>query len=343
MTTYLIRRLLLIIPTLIGITIITFAISRMAPGNPLAAQLGMGGTLNAEAISQETIDRMMERYHFDKPLWQQYFIWLGDLAVLDFGISSVDNKPVLEKITERLPVTLQLSFFSILLSYLIAVPLGVMEAVRRGSTFDHTATILLFILYSMPSFWVALLLIQFLGSGEYLPPVFPVYGLNSPGVLAPWEVSPGTAWDWSLLPAWLGDRAWHLVLPVFCLTYTSLAALSRYARVSMLDVIRQDYVRTARAKGLNEQTVVFKHALRNALIPIITLLGSILPALIGGSIIIESIFSVPGMGQLGFESILNRDYNTVMGIATISALLTLVGFLIADLLYVLVDPRIRYD
>jgi len=331
------------IPTLIGITIITFAISRMAPGNPLAAQLGMVGTLNAEQVSEDVIKKMNERFHFDKPLHTQYLYWLADICVLDFGKSSVDNQPVFNKIMERLPVTLQLSALSILFSYLIAVPIGVMQAMRRESVFDHTSTIFLFILYSMPSFWVALLLIQFLGSGEFMAPIFPVYGLNSPGVLAPWEVAPGEAWDWALLPTWLGDRVWHLVLPVFCLTYTSLAALSRYARVSMLDVIGQDYVRTARAKGLNERLVVFKHALRNALIPIITLLGSILPALIGGSVIIESIFSVPGMGQLGFESILNRDYNTVMGIATISAFLTLLGFLLADILYVLVDPRIRYD
>lgn len=343
MTTYLIRRLLLIVPTLIGITIITFAISRMAPGDPLAARMGAAGALSGEPINQKVLDELRAKYHFDKPLYVQYFYWLGDLAVLDFGKSTVDDRPVLDKIIERLPVTLQLSVLSILLAYLIAVPLGVMEAVKRGSVFDSSATIILFILYSMPSFWVALLLIQFLGSGEFMPPIFPVYGLNSPGVYAPWEVAPGQAWDWSLLPRWLADRAWHLVLPVTCLTYTSLAALSRYARVSMLDIISQDYVRTARAKGLKERTVVFKHALRNALIPIITLLGTVLPALLGGSVIVESIFSVPGMGQLGFESILNRDYFTVMGIATISALLTLLGFLLADILYVLVDPRIRFE
>jgi peptide/nickel transport system permease protein len=190
--------------------------------------------------------------------------------------------------------------------------------------------VILFVAYSLPNFWVAILLIMFLGGGDFLD-LLPIYGISSAGM----EGQP--------LLARLADHVWHLILPVFCLTYGGLAALSRYQRAGMLEVIRQDYIRTARAKGLPEKLVIFKHALRNSIIPIITIMGMILPAMFGGSIIIESIFSIPGMGQLGFEAVLSRDYPTVMAIATISALLTLVGILISDLLYMWVDPRITYE
>lgn len=339
MIQYLIRRLLLIIPTLFGITLVTFAIIQLAPGDPVAAKLGNAGGM--EAVTAEVVEKLREQYGLDKPLWQQYFIWIGNLFVLDFGTSYVDNRPVLDRIAERLPVTLQLSVLSIFFAYLISIPLGVTTAVKQNSFYDRSVTLGLFILYSLPNFWLALMLILFLGGGEFFA-IFPIYGLNSPGIYAPWEVAAGAPWDWSRLGTWLVNRAWHLVLPVACLTYGSLAGLSRYARVGMLDVVRQDYVRTARAKGLPERLVIFRHAFRNSLIPIVTLLGTILPALLGGSVIVEQIFTVPGIGQLAFESILQRDYPTIMGIATITALLTLFGYLISDILYVLVDPRIRF-
>jgi peptide/nickel transport system permease protein len=192
------------------------------------------------------------------------------------------------------------------------------------------STIFLFILYSLPNFWVATLLIMFLGGGDFLD-WFPVYGITSANM----EGQP--------LLTRLFDHFWHLILPVFCLTYGGFAALSRYQRASMLEVIRQDYIRTARAKGLPEKLVVFKHAMRNSLIPIITLMGFLLPGMFGGSVIIENIFSIPGMGQLGFEAVLSRDYPTIMAIATISAFLTLFGILVSDLLYVWADPRISYE
>ena len=343
MTQYLIRRLLLIIPTLFGITLVTFFIIQMAPGDPVAAKLGMSGGGDAmQAVTKEVIEKMRAQYGLDQPLWKQYLLWAGNSATLNFGESYVDNRPVLDRIAERLPVTLQLSILSIFFAYLIAVPLGVGSAVKHNSVFDRFTTMGLFILYSLPNFWVALMLILFLGGGEFLN-VFPIYGLNNPGVTAPWEVAAGEPWAWSGFGTWLADRAWHLVLPVFCLTYASLASLSRFARVGMLDVVRQDYIRTARAKGLSERAVIFRHAFRNSLIPIITLLGSVLPALLGGSVIIERIFSIPGIGQLAFDSILQRDYPTIMGIATITAVLTLIGYLISDILYVLVDPRIRFN
>jgi peptide/nickel transport system permease protein len=217
-----------------------------------------------------------------------------------------------------------------LLVYLIAIPCGVFSATHSGSASDRLLTLFFFLLYSLPGFWVAVLLIMFLGGGE-LWDVFPIYGVSSVG---------SESWPF---PARLLDRLWHLVLPVFCLTYGSLAYLSRLTRASLLEVIREDYVRTARAKGLSERIVIFKHAFRNALLPIVTLLAFLLPAMFGGSVIIESIFSIPGMGQLAFEAVLSRDYPVIMAITTISALLTLVGLLLGDILYAALDPRIKLE
>ncbi len=329
---FLARRLLLLIPTFLGITLVTFLVIQLAPGDPASMKLRLGTGDQAalgEKATTEIVERTRALYGLDKPLWEQYLRWLGRVVTFDFGESYKDHRPVADKIAERLPVTLTLNFISILLIYVIAIPVGVYSAVEQGSLRDRVTTIGLFILYSLPSFWVAALLLMFLGGGDYLD-LFPVFGLSSPGL-------EGAAW-WRRVP----DVAWHLVLPVFCLTYDGLASLSRYQRASMLEVIRADYIRTARAKGLPEKVVVFRHAFRNALIPIVTLLGYVLPAMFGGSIIIESIFSIPGLGQLGFEAVLSRDYPVIMAISTISALLTLLGILLADLLYVWVDPRIHY-
>jgi peptide/nickel transport system permease protein len=294
-------------------------------------KIGMGeqGFIGDE-MTREIVEQTIALYGLDKPIWTRYGIWLKRVVTLDFGDSYKDHRPVLEKIGERLPITLELNLISIFLVYLIAIPVGVYSAVHQGSLADRITTVILFILYSLPNFWVAILLIMFLGGGDFLD-IFPVYGITSSGLSgAPFMTR-------------LGDHLWHLVLPVFCLTYGGLAALSRYQRAGMLEVIRQDYIRTARAKGLSERVVVFKHALRNSLIPIITIMGYLLPAMFGGSVIIENIFSIPGLGQLGFEAVLSRDYPVVLGIATISAFLTLIGILISDLLYVWVDPRITYE
>jgi peptide/nickel transport system permease protein len=328
---YITRRLLLIIPTFLGITLITFMVIQLSPGNPAAMKIGMGeqGFIGDE-MTREIVEQTIALYGLDKPIWTRYGIWLKRVVTLDFGDSYKDHRPVLEKIGERLPITLELNLISIFLVYLIAIPVGVYSAVHQGSLADRITTVILFILYSLPNFWVAILLIMFLGGGDFLD-IFPVYGITSSGLSgAPFMTR-------------LGDHLWHLVLPVFCLTYGGLAALSRYQRAGMLEVIRQDYIRTARAKGLSERVVVFKHALRNSLIPIITIMGYLLPAMFGGSVIIENIFSIPGLGQLGFEAVLSRDYPVVLGIATISAFLTLIGILISDLLYVWVDPRITYE
>jgi peptide/nickel transport system permease protein len=317
MRAYLLKRLLAMIPTVLGITVITFLIIQLAPGNPAEFKVRMaeGRGLDPQHTAQ-IIEQTKKLYGLDKPIHVRYLIWLKQVATFNFGDSYKDHRPVREKILERVPISLQLEIISLFLVYLLAVPIGVFSAVKQGSWSDRLVTLILFILYSLPSFWVAMILITFLGGGDFLD-LFPVYGLSRDGA------------DKMTFFPWLLDRLHHLVLPVACLTYGGLAYVSRQMRGGMLEVIRQDYIRTARAKGLSEKVVVFKHAFRNSLIPIITMLAILFPAMIGGSVIIESIFSIPGMGLLSFEAILSRDYPTIMGVTTIAAFLTLVGILAA--------------
>ena len=329
MRDYLIKRLLLLIPTMLGITIITFFIIQLAPGNPVERKLQLDEGIKSEAITQQIVEETKKLYGLDKPIYERYWIWLKQIVTLDFGRSYKDHRPVIDKIAERLPITITLNILSIFIIYLIAIPLGVYSAVKTGSFMERSTTFFLFILYSIPSFWMAMILIFFLGGGEYWN-IFPVYGILSPG-----------AESYPFYKKAL-DFLWHIVLPVFCLTYGSFAYLSRFQKGSLLEVLREDFVRTATAKGLPPSRVILRHALRNALIPIITILAGLLPAMIGGSVIIETIFSIPGIGQLGFESVLARDYPMIMAIATISAFLTLLGILISDIVYVLVDPRISF-
>ena len=356
MKTYIFKRLLLILPSMFGITVITFGIIRMAPGDPAAMRVGssLTGSIRNQQYAQAIIEKTRIEFGLDKRLpdkytvalqkifqsqkagdWiskmtAQYLIWVKKIVTLDFGRSYKDHRPVMEKIKERLPVTLQLNIISLLLTYLIAIPIGIYSSTHQFTFGDKATTVVLFILYSLPSFWVATILILFLCGGDYLH-LFPLTGLNSLGAekMSSWQ--------------WLMDRLWHLVLPVACLTYAELAFVSRQMRAGMLEVIRQDYIRTARAKGLKEHAVVYHHALRNSLIPIITLLGFILPEMLGGSVIIESIFTIRGMGQLGFEAILSRDYPVVMAISTIAAFLTLIGILLSDLCYAMVNPTISLE
>jgi peptide/nickel transport system permease protein len=316
MRDYIFKRLFLLIPTLFGITLITFFIIQLAPGNPVERKLQLDQGIQAEAITQQIVEETKKLYGLDKPIYERYWIWLKQIVTLDFGNSYKDHRPVINKIAERIPITLTLNIISIILIYLIAIPIGVYSAVAHGRFSERLSTFFLFIF--------------FLGGGDYWD-LFPVYGLLSPGA----ENYPFYEKAINFL--------WHIALPVFCLTYGSLAYLSRFQKGSLLEVLREDFVRTATAKGLPKHKVLLKHALRNALIPIITILAGILPAMIGGSVIIESIFSIPGIGQLGFEAVLSRDYPVIMAIATISAVLTLFGILIADLVYVLIDPRISFE
>ncbi|MCC6144851.1 MAG: ABC transporter permease [Candidatus Hydrogenedentes bacterium] len=329
MKAYLLRRILLIIPTFIGVSLISFFLIQLAPGSPIYFKLlGAQGNLQSEAETAKVIEETKALYGLDKPIYVQYVSWLGRMVRLDFGESFKDHRPVMDKIADALPITIQFNVLSLLLIYIISIPIGVYSATHQRTWTDSSLTLVLFLLYSLPSFWVAMLLIMFLGGGDYLD-WFPIYGLNSVG-----------AENYSA-SQWFIDRIWHMALPLFCLTYGSLAALSRYMRTSMLDTVRQDYIRTARAYGFSERVVIWRYAMRNSLITIVTLLGGLLPTLVGGSVIIETIFAIPGMGRLGFEAIVSRDYPLIMGVLTMSALLTLVGLIISDILYALVDPRIK--
>lgn len=331
MKAYLIRRLLLVIPSLFGISVITFLMVQLMPGSPALLRLQkLQGAMAADVNTEAILKQINEMYGLDQPAYIQYGRWVWRMCRLDFGKSFGDGRPVLTRIGEALPVTLQLNILALSLVYLISVPIGVYSATHQNTRSDAILTLVLFILYSLPTFWTAMLLIYFLGGGQFLN-WFPTYGLNSVGA---------DQMGWG---PWLLDRAWHLVLPVVCLTYWDLAIVSRYARAGMVDVIRQDYIRTARAYGFSERIVIFKYALRNSLIPILTLVGTLIPALIGGSVIIEQIFSIPGMGRLSFEAVLSRDYPLIMGILTISAMMTLLGLIISDVLYAITDPRIRFE
>ena len=259
----------------------------------------------------------------------QYHIWASKFLVGDFGISYQDNRPVKNVIWDALRWTLLLSLFSMLLTYLISIPLGISSARNRGTNKDQIITTILFILYSLPSFWIATMLIMFFGGGDYFN-IFPSYGVG--------EVTS----DMSFIQV-LGIRLHHLFLPMVCYTYGSIAFISRQMRAATINSLSQDYVRTARAKGLEEKTVVWKHAFRNSLLPIITLFANIFPLAISGSIILEQIFSIPGMGKITIEAIHSRNYPIIFSVVMFSAILTLVGNLVSDILYAVVDPRISYS
>jgi peptide/nickel transport system permease protein len=335
---YIVRRLFLLIPTFIGVTLIGFLVMRLAPGDP--AELRAAGGLRGAgegAISRdkrgavdEALSQWRAQYGLDRPLHVQYGIWLKNLVTLNFGESFKDNQPVWNKILERVPVTVKLNVLSLLLVYLVAIPLGIYSATHANSLGDKVTTLVAFILFAVPLIWAATMAIVFVCGGDFLY-LFPPAGLESLDYSGDW-------------PLWLKikDQAWHLFLPVVLMSYDGFAGLSRYMRSSMLEVLGQDYVQVARAKGLEEKVVILKHVLRNSLIPQVTMLASILPGLIGGSIIIETIFSIPGLGQLGYESVLARDYPTVMALFSVSAVLTLIGILISDLLLAAVDPRIAF-
>ncbi|MFI5211813.1 MAG: ABC transporter permease [Ignavibacteria bacterium] len=334
MSTYIFKRILLFIPTLIAITIITFTISRLAPGDPTELKVGVSNeNMKADEksqLNQQAKDYYKAKWGLDKPIPVQYLIWLGNMATGEFGNSFVDNRPVMSKIMERIPVTASISLLIIGLSYLIAIPIGIYSAARQYTIMDRFSTFMLFVFYSLPVFWVATMAIVFLANVEYIK-IFPTSGLYSLG-----------SENWPFFER-MWDRIYHLILPVGCGSLASFAFLSRQMRGSMLEVIRQDYIRTARAKGLTEKTVVMKHALRNSLIPIITLLGSILPSLVGGSVILETIFSIPGIGQLAFNALIARDYPLIMAELVLAGVLTMLGLLVVDILYAIVDPRIAFS
>jgi len=322
MKQYALKRLAGMIPLLLGITIISFGMMHLSPGEPSV----VGQNFDPKVSSQD-IERLRSFYGLDKPLYEQYFSWLQRLVVLDFGNSfSSDNRPVLDKITERIPVTLWINVLAMAVILLLAVPIGVVSAVRKDSWLDRSLTVFVFLAFAIPSFWLGLLLMMALGVNIQL---LPISGMHDYG----WQQLPWFEQQLDLLK--------HLILPVFISAIGGLAGMSRFMRTGMLDVIRSDYITTARAMGVPERSIHYRLALNNALLPMITLLGLSIPGLIGGSVIVEQLFSIPGMGLLFFEAVLSRDYPLVMGITVIGAVLTLLGNLVADLAYAWADPRIR--
>jgi peptide/nickel transport system permease protein len=319
---YILKRFLTMIPLFFGITIISFLVIHLAPGSPVSVKADLNPKMTAEAR-----ERLRKFYGLDKPLHIQYYHWVKHLVTLDLGRSfSSDNRLVIDKIKERLPITIFINLLSLLLIILVALPLGVVSAVYQNSFFDRFTTVFVFIGFALPTFWLALLLMILFGIHlGWLP----ISGLKSI--------------EYYSLPLLeqIKDRMVHLVMPVLVSAFGGLAGFSRYCRSNMLEVIRQDYIITARAKGLPESKVIYKHALRNALLPVVTILGLSVPGLIGGSVIFETIFAIPGMGQLFYGAVMMRDYPVIMGELVIGAILTMLGNLLADIAYALVDPRIR--
>ena len=317
---YLVRRILLAIPTLFGIVVLVFLLLHLAPGSPASS----GSAESGRRVSAAAREEMRRLYGLDRPLPERFGSWIGRVVRFDLGESFVDRRPVSDRIREALPATLALNGLALLLTLGIAVPLGVAAGGRPEGPFDRVSSVALFALYSMPVFWAALLL-QSLLSVEL--GWLPLYGVSSDG--APAGI------------AGLGDRLAHLALPVTCLTYGSLAFLARIVRAGVVDARSQVYFTAALARGVSRRAALWRHAFRNALLPVITLLGLILPGLLSGSVIVERIFAWPGLGRLYFDSILSRDYPVVLGLSLLGAVATLAATLAADVAYAFADPRVR--
>ncbi len=320
MANYILRRLVQAIPIIIGISVISFAIVYLTPGSPI-------DKFRSPRVSPETIQNLIHLYGLDQPLPVQFANWFTKFWTFPFdhlawGYSFTDGLPVRDKIFARIPGTLWLTGVSLIVTVVLAIPIGILQAVRQYRWSDKIITTFETIGYAMPTFWLGLILKQTFSVQLNLFPLFGQYTLGKQGDLL--------------------DMLWHLVLPVTTLTVISVAGWSRYMRASMLEVLRQDYIRTARSKGLAGGRVIFKHALRNALIPIVTLLGLTVPTLLSGAAITETVFSWPGLGWLGVQSVTDRDYPVVLAVTMIGGVMVILGNLLADVAYAIVDPRIKY-
>lgn len=325
MLSYVARRLLYGVLTFIGITVVVFALLHAVPGDPISFYVGAHGSAH---LSQASLDAIRHEHHLDEPLIAQYLWWFRGVLTLDFGSSIVDQRPVIDRIAEKLPNTIELNVIAFLLAAAFGVPIGLWSAARSGRPAERASAVFFFLLYSLPSFWIALLLMQFF---SVKLGILPLFGMTSDNYL---DLAPLQK---------LADHARHLVLPVVTLTYAQLAIFARFSKSALTEVIRQDYIITARAKGVAPQRVLWRHAFRNALIPLITLLGLTIPFLLSGSIIVEQIFQWDGIGKLYFDSILSRDYPSVLALTVITAIATLTVSLLADILYAVADPRIRLE
>ena len=343
MRSYLVKRVLWIIPTLFVITLASYGMMRLAPGDPVKANFlsgdggesGVGVRREGESAAAREFRR---RFHLDKPWYIGYWRWLagdpergrGGVIRGDFGDSIVLSlgTPVWEVVAEKLPATIKLNLWSFIVVYLVSISFGLYSAIFKGSWADRFFSILFFVLYSLPAFWIGLLMILFVS--KYIP-WWPISGLSQ--TPRPDE----TYWHA------MGRTFLHYVMPVACLSYGGFASLSRFTRSAVLETIRQDFVRAARAKGLSEWTVVFRHIFRNSLIPLITLAAGLLPGMLGGSMIIEYLFNIPGMGTLMLQALSSRDYPVLMTVMGMGTFLVLAGILLSDILYAAADPRITFE
>lgn len=323
MVNYISKRILGIIPLLFGITILSFCVIHLAPGSPTDIALEM-----KSKVSLEAKEKLVKLYNLDRPVFVQYWLWLERVVRFDFGNSFVDGRKVTDKIKDCLPVTVSINLIVLFLIFLLSIPIGIQSAVARGSLFDKLITVVIFLGFAMPSFWLALLLQSKIGVQLGWLPILGLKSINFEA-LSPLQKS--------------FDLFRHLILPISVATIGSLAGISRYMRQGMLQVLSEDYIRTAQAFGLPRFKIIYNYALRNALLPIVTILGLSIPGLISSSVIFEYIFSIPGMGRLMYEAVLSRDYNVIMAELVIATFLTLLGNLIADIAYAYADPRIKYD
>jgi ABC-type dipeptide/oligopeptide/nickel transport system permease component len=331
---YIVRRLVLLIPVIIGVTIITFVVSHVIPADPATAFAG------GPKAQPETIARIRAELHLDKPLWQQYFYYLNDLIHFNLGKSYLEDRPVTDALAQYFPATFELTIFAMLIAVPLGIAGGIVSAIRQNKLSDHLTRIIAIVGYSLPIFWLALMLQYVLA---YIFPIFPLEGRLSVGMAPPGPITgffvidsiftgDGTALVSSLL---------HLVLPAFTLGFATLAIILRMTRSSMLEVMGADYIRTARAKGLTERKVIYRHGLRNALIPTLTVTGLSFGGLLSGAVLTETIFNWPGMGRFAADAVLGLDFNSVMGFTLLVAVIYVVANLIVDLLYALVDPRVK--
>ncbi|MFC2091160.1 ABC transporter permease [Elusimicrobiota bacterium] len=321
MRRYIFARLMLFIPLLLGITLMSFVIMHLTPGSPVDS-VKMSPDVDTRAQL-----RLYKAYGLDKPVHVQYLFWLKRVLTFDFGRSFKDGRKVMSKIAERMPATIFLNIFSLIVIFSVAIPIGIISALKHNSMVDRLLTVMVFVGYSVPTFALALVLMYFFGVKLAWLPISGITSIN-----------------FEYLSLWgkTVDLLKHLILPVVTSAIGGLAFISRYLRSTMLEIIRQDYIRAAQARGITKGRIIIIHTLRNALIPLVTMLGLLLPVLMSGSVIFETIFSWPGMGRLAYNSIMSRDYPVIMGVGMIMALLTLVGNLLADIGYAAVDPRIRY-
>jgi peptide/nickel transport system permease protein len=316
-----VNRILVLFITFIGITIVTFFVIHLSPGKPHDIS-----DFNPK-ISADARSRLEKLYELDKPILIRYFRWLKRVLVLDFGNSFKDDKPVIKKILERLPATLLLNIISLTMIFVFGCVIGILSAYYRGKFFEKLTTIFVFLGYSLPKYWIAILCMLIFGIQLGWLPISGFRSVN---------------WEYLPLVDKIIDIMKHLILPVLISSFGGLAGLTQYVKGSMIEQLNSEYIKFAKSKGTKTKKILFYHAFRNVLIPVVTILGLSLPEIIGGGFIFETIFSYPGMGRLGYEAIMSRDYPLIMGIGTITAVLTLLGNFVADIVYSYVDPRIRY-